>query len=196
MHRSRVRIDPFETRPRAPRASAVAPCALAFGALLSVVSAVSAAPADPSGLWATKEDESIIKIAPCGTFFCGTLVWLKEPNEDDGTPKLDTKNADKRLRGRPMLGIELLIDLAPVKNHWRGKAYNPEDGKTYDITFKLASGKAPAEKAEVEGCFLGFLCSSETFTRVRAIPGTDSVPAPSTPAEIPPASPKPPTTRH
>jgi len=192
MRPSKLRVDPADSRACAPRSSAVA---VAFLALASFVSEVVAAPADPSGLWATKDDESIIQIAPCGTFFCGTLVWMKEPNEDDGTPKRDTLNTDKRLRGRPMLGIELLIDLAPEKNHWRGKAYNPEDGKTYDVTFKLASGKAPAEKAEIEGCFLGFLCSSETFTRVRAIPDANSVPASQGPTN-PPAPAKPPASRH
>jgi uncharacterized protein (DUF2147 family) len=131
------------------------------------------APTDPAGLWSTKDDESIIKIAPCGTNYCGTLVWLKEPNEPNGKPKLDHYNKDKTKRTRPMVGIDLLLDLAADGDHWRGKAYNPEDGETYDITFKVdagSKGPGPGDKAEIEGCLMRILCKTENFTRAPAIP--------------------------
>jgi uncharacterized protein (DUF2147 family) len=137
-----------------------------------------AAPNDPSGLWSTKDDESIIEIAPCGENYCGTLVWLKEPSENDGTQKADRLNEDETLRGRPLIGIVLLVDLEPEKTKWRGKAYNPDDGKTYEITFKPGPSKAPGEKAEIEGCILKILCQSETFTRVETIPGMEPAPPP------------------
>ncbi|MEJ0095820.1 MAG: DUF2147 domain-containing protein [Methylocella sp.] len=135
----------------------------------------AATPDDPSGLWFTKNNGSIIKIAPCAAFYCGALVWLKEPNDPDGKPRSDKYNEDPAKRGQPMIGIELLIDLAPEKDHWRGKAYNPEDGKTYDITFKTITDKTPGDKAEIEGCILKILCKTDVFTRTQAIP--KSVPA-------------------
>jgi uncharacterized protein (DUF2147 family) len=131
----------------------------AFGAM--------AAPEDPAGLWLTKGGGSIIKIAPCGKFMCGALIWLKEPVDAAGKPKSDTLNEDAAKRGRPMIGIGILLDLEPEKDHWRGKAYNPKDGKTYDITFK-----AFAEKAEVEGCMMKILCQTDTFIRTQSVPKT------------------------
>jgi uncharacterized protein (DUF2147 family) len=143
---------------------------LAFGgALAGSTLPAAAAPVDPSGLWWTHNNESIIKIAPCKTFYCGTLVWLKEPTEN-GKRKVDDLNQDASKRGRPMVGIELLIDLAPDKERWRGKAYNPDDGKTYDVTFKVSTSKVPNDTGEIEGCIFRIFCKSETFTRAQAIP--------------------------
>jgi uncharacterized protein (DUF2147 family) len=155
--------------------SAIAGLALSFACAGSGGSPTLAAPAtggpeDPSGLWFTKNDGSIIKIAPCGAFYCGALVWLKEANDVDGKPKSDQFNEDSAKRGRPMVGIKLLIDLAPEKDRWRGKAYNPEDGKTYDITFKTVTDKVPGDKAEIEGCIMKILCKTDTFTRTQTIP--------------------------
>ncbi len=150
------------------RLFAAAPLALCLSAGLSVP--VLAAPEGPSGLWFTKNDGSIIKIAPCGEFYCGALVWLKEQNGADGKPRADKYNEDTAKRGRPLLGIELLIDLTADNDHWRGKAYNPEDGKTYDITFKVIPDKAAGDKAEIEGCILKILCKTDVFTKTQSVP--------------------------
>lgn len=129
-----------------------------------------AAPADPSGLWWTKNNGSIIKIAPCAKLYCGTLVWLKEPTRSDGTAKTDNQNEDVSKRARPVIGIEILIDLKPDGDHWQGQAYNPEDGKTYDVTFKVVTGSSAGDTAEIRGCVLKFLCKTDTFTKAQAIP--------------------------
>jgi len=159
-----------------------------------------AAPIDPTGLWYTTGEDSIIKIAPCqppvagtatapgaATTYCGTLVWLKEPLED-GKPKVDHENPDKSKRTIPMIGIQLLTELTADKNHWRGKAYNPEDGKTYDITFQVLPAKGhekeklPGDSAEIEGCILKILCKTDGFTRAHSIPGQpDAVATPAAP---------------
>lgn len=153
-----------------------------------------AAPPDPTGLWLTKDDESIIEIVPCGDFYCGTLVWLKEPTDKAGKPKTDTANEDESLRDRLLVGLQVLIDLAPEKSHWRGKAYNAEDGKTYDITFKPAPGKVVGDKAEIRGCVLKVFCQSETFTRVEALPGASAAP-PAAASDKPKSSAKPRATK-
>jgi uncharacterized protein (DUF2147 family) len=171
-------------------------CSIAAAlAWLMAYGGAQAAPPDPTGLWSTKDDKSIIEISPCGPFYCGILVWLEEPNDIAGKPKTDHENEDESLRDRPLLGVQLLTDLAPEKNHWHGKAYNPEDGKTYDITFKPAAGKAIGDKAEIRGCVLKFLCQSETFTRVLALP--NGVAAPTAPPAPGPdkAKPKPPSSK-
>ncbi len=146
------------------------PFVAAAFALLAFGSGAAAAPPDPTGLWSTKDDDSIIEIAPCGEYYCGILVWLQEPIDKAGKPKTDRANEDESLKDRPLIGLQVLIDLAPEKNYWRGKAYNADDGKTYDITFKPAPGRVIGDKAEIRGCMLKILCQSETFTRVEALP--------------------------
>jgi len=134
-------------------------------------------PIDPTGLWSTKDDESIIRIAPCSTppAYCGTIVWLKEPLEK-GVPKADDLNPDLAKRGRPIMGMETLIDFVAEKDHWKGKAYNADDGKTWAVTFKVQPDKVNGDKAEITGCLVWPLCRSETFTKVQAIPGGDPAP--------------------
>ncbi len=150
-------------------------------------------PLDPSGYWSTKGDESIIRISPCATPpaaptstttpppavapsgagpYCGTMVWLKDPLEK-GVPKTDTENPDKEKRSRPLIGLELLTELSPDKDHWKGKAYNADDGKIYDITFKVIPDKVKGDTGEITGCVLRILCMSEIFTKVQTVPGGD-----------------------
>ena len=59
-----------------------------YFALLAMLLAgtVPARAAEPFGLWATEDGESKIKITPCGPKLCGTLAWLKEPNDAAGKP--------------------------------------------------------------------------------------------------------------
>jgi uncharacterized protein (DUF2147 family) len=139
-------------------------------ALFLNIGLAAAAPDSPAGLWFTANDASIIKIAPCGENFCGTLIWLKEPNGPDGKPQSDTLNEDSVQRGKPLIGLEILKDLSSDNGHWRGKAYNPDDGKTYDITFKVVPDKAAGDKAEIEGCVLTILCKTDVFTKTQAVP--------------------------
>ncbi len=128
--------------------------------------------ASPDGIWYTKGQESIIKVHPCGDSggpLCGTMVWLKEPTETDGSPKLDKLNKDPAKKGKPMIGLDILLNMKPDEDHYKGKAYNPEDGKFYDITFKVKED----DSADLRGCVLGFLCQTETFTRAKEVPGGD-----------------------
>ncbi len=72
-----------------------------------------------------------------------------------------------------MIGLEIFSSMTPADDHWKGKAYNADDGKTYDVTFTVKTDKEPNDKADVRGCILGFLCGTETFTRTDEVPGGD-----------------------
>jgi uncharacterized protein (DUF2147 family) len=161
--------------------------AAAFALPVVLASSAISAPTPPDGIWYTKNDESIIKVKACETTpgdFCGQLVWLKEPNESDGTPKLDKLNKDPAKRSTPLIGLEILVDMGADGDHWTGKAYNPDDGKLYDITFRVKTTKEPNDQADLRGCVLGFLCQTETFTRANEVPGGDpTATADATPAK-------------
>ncbi len=168
-------------------------------ALSSVVGlmafAAPALPLDPSGYWSTKDDESIVRLGPCtpgGQVYCGTLVWLKEPLEN-GVPKIDNLNPDPAKRGQPIIGMELFTEFVAEDDHWKGKAYNADDGRTWEVTFKVRPDKTNGDKGEITGCVLRILCQSETFTKVPTVPGGDPTLATTAaphgaPAKAPPRS--------
>ena len=92
------------------------------------------------GTWVTEGDKSHIEISPCGLKICGSIVWLKEPLDDDKQLKHDAKNPSKSLRDRSIIGLPLLANfIGPTEgNVWEdGTIYNPEDGKTYSCTLTL-----------------------------------------------------------
>ena len=120
--------------------------------------------AEPVGFWSAGEGRSQIEIAPCGDVLCGKIVWLSEPNDKKGNPKLDRRNPDSTLKTKPLLGLTILSELKPSSDRndqWEGNVYNPEDGRTYSVYLR------PNDTSmEVEGC-LAFLCRTQVWPRVQ-----------------------------
>jgi uncharacterized protein (DUF2147 family) len=122
--------------------------------------------ADPFGTWYTEGNESQIRISNCGDALCGTLVWLKEPNDPKtGKPKIDDENSDAKKRSRLLLGIQIVLGLKPngTPDQWKGEVYNAKDGNTYTGFFTITG----PDTAELKGCAMGFICKSQTWTRVK-----------------------------
>ncbi|WP_426215547.1 DUF2147 domain-containing protein [Methylobacterium sp. NFXW15] len=124
--------------------------------LVALTGTVQAASGDPSGLWLTETGKSKVKIAPCGGGYCGTIV--SAPGK-----ALDANNPDASLRGRSVIGVQILDARKPDGNGFSGSLYNPNDGKTYSGSMKLTK----PDTLEVSGCVLGFLCKSQTWTRTK-----------------------------
>ena len=154
----------------------IAALSLAVGLLVGTASYAVAGPIEPQGIWYTDGEESIIKVHSCtdnASVYCGTMVWLKEPTEADGSQKIDKLNKDPAKKNKPLIGIDILINMKSDDDHWTGKAYNPEDGKFYDVTFKVKTDKEENDQADLRGCLFKFLCKTETFTRAKEVPGGD-----------------------
>ena len=137
---------------------------LRIAAIACVFGVADIALADPSGTWQTENGRSRIKIADCGGALCGTIIWLKEPNDPDtGKPKLDKNNTDASKRTRPLIGVPIVLSMKPNgANKWSGQVYNAEDGKTYSGNI-IEQG---ASSLKLEGCALGGLvCKGQTWTR-------------------------------
>jgi uncharacterized protein (DUF2147 family) len=140
-------------------------CSLALGA--------PAAAADPKGVWLVEDKSAQIDIENCSGVLWGVVAWERMPGHDDANP-------DPALRGRPTLGIPILLGMRPEgppgasTTVWRGHIYNAMNGRTYDANIKLAS---PAV-LHLEGCLLGGLfCGGQDWTRVKA-------PAPAAAADV------------
>ncbi len=125
---------------------------------------------DPAGTWLTEDGRAKIRIEKCGedhAHICGNVVWLKDPLDDKGRPKMDIKNPDPAKRTRPTLGMPLFNQLAPDEDQvYAGQIYNAENGKSYDVTFDVDK---PSD-LHVKGCMLSILCGSQHWTRVADTP--------------------------
>lgn len=135
----------------------------------AVAALTFAAPAlaagDPvAGDWMTPSGVKV-RLEPCAAkraLMCARLIALKEPNDKAGAPLRDTANADASLRGRPLVGILVLMDMKPTgPGAWSdGKVYELNAGKTYDAKMSLN----PDGTLKVEGC-VSVLCRGVTWTR-------------------------------
>lgn len=164
-----------EVASRARRASKpAAASAKVAGVLLSVLLVGGAAVSGEAraqsntgiaGRWATQGFGSIVEFGPCasaGTTMCGRILWLWEPKDTHGRPRVDAHNPDRGLRNRPLVGIEIVRgarETAP--GVWTdGALYNPDDGRTYTGTIRIRNGAL-----ELRGCALNVFCQTQTWRR-------------------------------
>jgi len=111
--------------------------------------------ADATGKWLVAKRIAMIRIVNCNGEYWGVVAW-------EQTPGVDAKNPDPAKRGRPTLGIPVLLGMKPSKpGEWSGDIYNSNDGKTYSASIILRNPNV----LQVKGCVLGFLCGGEDWTR-------------------------------
>jgi len=137
----------------------------ALAAVIALTSSEGVRAAEPNGTWLTQTGGSRIRMADCGGALCGTIIWLKEPNDPEtGKPKTDKNNSDSAKRSRPLLGVQIVLGMKPAgAGKWTGQVYNAEDGKTYSGNLTWSGG----DSLQLQGCALGGLvCKSQTWTKV------------------------------
>ena len=158
--------------------------AAAMTSLLAILPAVAQQPLprpDPTGDWLVANKCARIKVADCGGQMWGVVDWEATPGGVDG------KNPDPNLRSRPTLGMPILLGMVRTQpNHWDGQIYNSEDGHTYSANISLLN----PGMLRVQGCFLGFLCGGENWTRADPADLTPNTPVrgaqtPASPAQPP-----------
>ncbi|NNF01996.1 MAG: DUF2147 domain-containing protein [Bacteroidia bacterium] len=113
---------------------------------------------DVVGIWVTDDGKANVEIYKKGAKFYGKIIWLKEPNEEDGTPKLDDENPDKELQSKPILGLNMLSGFVFKGDEWvDGKIYDPETGKTYSCYMEFKG----VDRLKIRG-YIGFSLLGET----------------------------------
>jgi uncharacterized protein (DUF2147 family) len=117
------------------------------------------------GVWLTQSKDGKVRVAPCAANpaqACGTIVWARGPNGEDGRTLSDEHNPDAALHGRPIIGMPIIWDFRrDGSGGWTGgRIYDPAGGKTYKA--RMAGGDGG--KLKVAGCVL-FFCRAETWTR-------------------------------
>ena len=92
-----------------------------------------------TGKWLSEDGDAIINIFEQQGKIYGRIVWLKEPNNEQGHPKVDDKNPDPALRRRKILGLVIMKDFVYKKGlSWTdGTIYDPQSGNTYSANLEL-----------------------------------------------------------
>jgi uncharacterized protein (DUF2147 family) len=120
-----------------------------------LLSALPGLAAGPIGEWLTEKGDARIRIENCGERLWGVVTWEREPG-------VDAKNPDPAKRGRPTLGLPIILGMTEAgEGRWKGGIYNAENGKIYAAEIKLQK----ANVLRVQGCVLAFLCGAENWTR-------------------------------
>ena len=99
---------------------------------------------DVQGVW-TRDDGAVkVEFTPCGAAVCGAVAWLK--------PSSSPAKVGQRVFFDMMRSDQIT---------WTGKAFNPEDGRTYAGKMVL-SGK----KLKTSGCVMGgLICKTVVWMR-------------------------------
>ena len=98
----------------------------------------------PVGVWLIGDKKAKVEIYQNGNELEGKVVWMKEPLDEKGQPKLDTKNPDESLRKRPVLNLVFLRGFKKDsdENKWSdGTIYDAKNGKTYKAWIKMSDEK-------------------------------------------------------
>ncbi len=131
---------------------------LALGAL--IVAASPALGSEPvTGRWVTAEKDGVILIAPCGKSLCGTIDRFLVP-PPQGLDQRDVNNPDAKLRTRKLLGMPILSGFTADGEVWRGKIYDPKNGKSYRSIIR----RKGANVLEVKGC-IGPFCQTQVWKK-------------------------------
>lgn len=117
-------------------------CIIAIGLFFSV-NASAQNPDTIVGEWYNEEGTAVIEIFKCSERYCGKIVWLRNPKNEEGKDKIDAKNPDETLRDRKLMGLQILTGFSYKNdNRWDdGKIYDPKNGKTYSCKMTLEEPK-------------------------------------------------------
>jgi uncharacterized protein (DUF2147 family) len=128
-------------------------------ALAAPAPAQAPAPADIAGTWRIQNKKVAVRIGPCGDSWCGKVVKILVPLPYRKSH--DLHNPDPALRGRSIVGVQILKNLRRDGDQWRGDIYDPVHGKTYRTVVQ----RDGPDTLEVKGC-ITILCKTQTWERM------------------------------
>lgn len=124
-----------------------------LGASLLFAAAPAAAQSPIEGLWANPKKSVVVRIAPCGSAWCGKVV------------RASAKQQAKAARNgvEDLEGAQMLTGLRPAgPGRWKGQVYVP---KVRSKVGSIVTMQTP-NRMSVSGCFLGVVCKTQVWTRV------------------------------
>lgn len=99
------------------------------------------------------DDVAKIKITKAADgSYRGRIVWVSRTTNADGTPRLDEKNPNPKLRTRKPTDITMFWNVRYVDGEWvNGVLYDPYSGKTFGIQFTKEKNSANLEARYYKG---------------------------------------------
>lgn len=118
------------------------------------------------GTWLNESGKAKVKIVKRGKKFYGKIIWLREPNDENGKIKLDKENPKKELQSKPLVGLEILKGFKYKDNKkWQdGTIYDPENGKTYSCNIEMKDNNTLNIRGYIGISLLG---RTTTWSRVK-----------------------------
>lgn len=104
--------------------------------------------------------------------YYGKIVWLKEPNDENGNPRTDVNNSDDELKKRPLKGLVIVKDMEFEEVdgkmvYWEGGSiYDPNNGSKY--SFEAEIDKKNKNVMDGRG-FIGLSLFGRTDTWTRLV---------------------------
>jgi uncharacterized protein (DUF2147 family) len=124
--------------------------------IMILARASSLAAEAPVGEWVVEDRSVNVRIEYCGGALWGVVSGELKPGQD-------SENPDPALRGRPILGIPILLNMKEKEStrwdekitRWEGHIYNARNGKTYEANVRLGPSGMRLEQCELGGVFCG-----------------------------------------
>lgn len=125
--------------------------AVALTLLIFTTRAVAATPA--IGNWINPRGTVVVTTGVCGDRLCGWVSWAS------GKALADARDGGVST----LLGTHLLQGYRQTRpNHWSGRVYVPDMGKTYYSTID----QLDSARLKISGCVLGgWICKSQIWRR-------------------------------
>ncbi len=119
------------------------------------------------GVWLNEEKDGHIEVFKKNDRYFGKLIWLKEPNNANGQPRLDDQNPDKSLRNRRIFGMTFMENFAYEDGEWvNGSIYDARAGKTYKCKMKLRNATTLDVRGYIGAAWMG-LGKTTIWTKIQ-----------------------------
>lgn len=102
------------------------------------------------GNWKPSNGRSVVQIYKGKTEngedpdkYYGKIVWLLEPNDENGNPRTDVNNDEDELKSKPLKGLVIMKDMVFEEVdgkvvYWEGGTiYDPNNGSTYSFEAEI-----------------------------------------------------------
>lgn len=126
----------------------------ALAVVIASLPFAASAQAAIEGHWMNPKGNVVVRVAPCGNAYCGTVIKASRHAQDSarngGTPHL--------------IGTQILTDLRPTGDStFKGKVFDPKHNIRAPATIRL-----DGDALNVKGCAIAgmLLCREQRWTRV------------------------------
>lgn len=132
---------------------------LLIGPILALTAAQAPSRTPIEGYWKNPIGSAIIAVAPCGSAFCGKVIWASARGQREVSKT--TPN---------VVGTTVLTNLIPKGNRWTGSLFIPDDNIHVSAKLQLVGNR----QLKLTGCAIaGLFCRTQVWTRVEGPLPTD-----------------------